>query len=83
MNYHAIFLLSIMAIAIPLMIICLHDSAVQGAKTDQIIKNIRANETCAELKVDMQFTDQENEGVWIKSSYDPDVLKYYKEKHCQ
>ena len=82
MNMFLMVLTILVLIAVPLMIVSFHDVSVTGAKTDQIISSIRANETCAELKGDMAFTDKENEGLWFKSPYDPLILKNMKEKNC-
>lgn len=60
----------------------LHDGFVQQDKSMQIIKNIREKESCSELKSDIDFIGQMNQGLWIKQFDDSDVQKYYKEKNC-
>lgn len=82
MNWYLVILIPLAIIGLILLVMTIHDISIITAKTNKIFQDIRANETCAELKSDLAFTDKENEGMWFKIGYDPDVLKYYKEKHC-
>lgn len=82
MNWHVVIGIPLGIICLVFIVIFIHDQSTIIDKTNKLVESVRANETCSELKSDLAFTDQENQGLWLKSPYDPDVLKYYKEKQC-